>query len=134
MIKNNQSLISIREQCINERAKQETELMADLYQQNQISPCTFKQRQVKLEKWVTLQKSQVEHARVGFKQEWEKTMYLIEQTQSDQDFMRSKVDSRSSRKEDNVYSPTEQPSAAFITRLEKAFLPLSNELTLNISE
>lgn len=97
MIKNNQSLISIREQCINERAKQETELMADLYQQNQISPCTFKQRQVKLEKWVTLQKSQVEHARVGFKQEWEKTMYLIEQTQSDQDFMRSKVDSRSSR-------------------------------------
>ena len=48
--------------------------------------------------------------------------------------MRSKVDSLSSRKQDNVYSPTEQPSAAFITRLEKALLPLSNELTLNISE
>jgi hypothetical protein len=31
IIKNNQSLISIREQCINERARQETELMADLY-------------------------------------------------------------------------------------------------------
>jgi hypothetical protein len=71
---------------------------------------------------------------VGFKQEWEKTMQLIEQTQSDQDFMRSKVDSLSSRKQDNVYSPTEQPSAAFITRLEKALLPLSNELSLNISE
>lgn len=61
-------------------------------------------------------------------------MQLIEQTQSDQDFMRSKVDSLSSRKQDNVYSPTEQPSAAFITRLEKALLPLSNELSLNISE
>ncbi len=118
--------------------------MADLYQQNKISPSSFKRRQVKLESWVTLERTQIEQAKVGFKQEWEKTMLMIEQTKSDQEFMRSKVESLSSRRAEqtdsnepyaDILSPNEpQPSAEFITRLEKALLPLSSEMTLDISE
>jgi len=39
-----------------------------------MTPRTYEQKRLKLERWVSIQKSEIEKTKKGFKEEWEKTV------------------------------------------------------------
>ena len=45
-----------------------------------MTPRTYKKRQQQIERWVTLQRLDIEQTKQGLKEEWDKTVQMIEDT------------------------------------------------------
>ena len=66
-------------------------MITKLLNENQMTPRTYQQKKLKLEKWVSIQRKEIEQTKQGFKEEWEKTVQMIEETQKNVDNMRIKI-------------------------------------------
>lgn len=84
-------MIQFREECLVFRERKEKKALNTLFSQNQMTPRTYQQRKQKIEKWVSVQRAEIEKTKQGFKEEWEKTMQMIEDTQKNVDNMRIKI-------------------------------------------
>ena len=51
------------------------------FYQNLLTPRTYQKKKEQIEKWVSLQKREIEQTKLGFKEEWQKTVQMIEETQ-----------------------------------------------------
>lgn len=49
-------------------------MITKLLNENQMTPRTYQQKKLKLEKWVSIQRKEIEQTKQGFKEEWEKTV------------------------------------------------------------
>lgn len=69
-----------------------------------MTPRTYKHRQQQIERWVTLQRQEIEQTKLGFKEEWDKTVQMIEDTQRNVDMTRVKINSALLGVDSNSYS------------------------------
>ena len=67
-------MIQFREQCLEFREKKEKKNIKVLFLDNQMTPRTYKKRQQQIERWVTLQRLDIEQTKQGLKEEWDKTV------------------------------------------------------------
>jgi hypothetical protein len=67
-MKNNeyQKLIQFREECLVFRERKEKKHIYRLYRDNQLTPRTYKTRKEKIERWVSLQREELEQTKQGF--------------------------------------------------------------------
>lgn len=105
-MKNNeyQKLIQFHEECLQYREKKELRSINKLFQEQQMTPRTYKHRQQQIERWVTLQRQEIEQTKLGFKEEWDKTVQMIEDTQRNVDMTRVKINSALLGVDSNSYS------------------------------
>lgn len=61
-MKNNefQKLIQFREECLIFREKKEKKLINKLLNENQMTPRTYQQKKLKIERWVSIQRAEIE--------------------------------------------------------------------------
>jgi hydroxymethylglutaryl-CoA reductase len=62
-----------------------------LFKNNQCSPRTYHARREQIDKWVHIERLEIEKTKVTFQQEWDKTVKMIEDTQKSVDEIRSKI-------------------------------------------
>lgn len=77
-----------------------------------MTPRTYQQKKLKIERWVSIQRAEIEKTKQGFKEEWEKTVQMIEDTQKNVDKMKIIIGSvvNNNVTDSNSYS---QPSSRF---------------------
>jgi len=56
-----------------------------------MTPRTYKQRSLNIEKWVSLQRQEIAKSKQDFREEWDKTIQMIEETQKNVDYMKLKL-------------------------------------------
>ena len=56
-----------------------------------MTPRAYLHRKEQIEKWVTLQRIGIEQTKLGFQEEWDKTLQMIEETQKNVDFTKLKL-------------------------------------------
>jgi hydroxymethylglutaryl-CoA reductase len=62
-----------------------------MYKSRQFSPRTYNQRKEQLERWVTLEREEIQRSKKQFHEEWEKTVRMIEDTQKNVNIMREQI-------------------------------------------
>lgn len=78
-------MIKIREEAIAYREKATQKQINKMYSSKQISPRTFKRKNLELEHWVTKEKEEVKKTKKVFEEEWQKTANMIQHTQQNYD-------------------------------------------------
>ena len=82
-------MLKIREEAIAYREKTTLKYINKMFNQNKISPRTFKRKNLELEQWVTKEKDEVKKTKKKFEKEWQKTAKMMEITQqNDQNIRR----------------------------------------------
>jgi len=69
-----------------------------------LTPRTYQAKKEQIEKWVRFQKREIEQTKLGFKEEWQKTVNMIEETQKQLEFSKEKLNGALC--ESNSYSST----------------------------
>ncbi len=59
-----------------------------MFKTRQLSPRTYSQKNDQLEKWVTLEMEDIQKTKNQFKEEWDRTLEIIEETQKNVDIMK----------------------------------------------
>ena len=67
-------LIKFREDVIKYKEKKERRHIKKLFKENEVSPRTFQLKQKQIDRWVQLQKQEIEKTKTTFQEEWEKTI------------------------------------------------------------
>jgi hypothetical protein len=55
------------------------------------SPRSYQEKKNQIDKWVDIQKQDLQKTKLVFQQEWDKTVQMIEETQKNVDQMKEKV-------------------------------------------
>lgn len=74
-------MLKIREEAIAYREKTTQKQINKMYNQNKISPRTFKRKNLELDKWVTKEKEEVQKTKKKFEKESLKAAKMLEITQ-----------------------------------------------------
>lgn len=82
IMKNNeyQKLIKFREECLVFRERKERKHLKQLLVRNQVTPTSYQAKKEKIERWVQIERAELEKTKTAYKQEWEKTVHMIEET------------------------------------------------------
>lgn len=86
-----QQLISFREECLAIRERKERSHLKQLLRGNQVTPRSYSAKKEQIERWVSLERAELEKTKQSYKEEWVKTVSLIEETQRNVDLMRGKI-------------------------------------------
>lgn len=74
-------MLEVREEAIAYREKFTKKQINKLYDQNKISPRTFKRKNLELEQWVTKEHEEVRKTKKKFEEERQKTTKIMEYSQ-----------------------------------------------------
>ena len=80
-------LILWREEVLEDRRKKQGLLIKDMLKKKRISPKTYRKEQLRLEKWVTRQRNDLEMAKIDMQKGWRGTYDTVLRTQRDLMFM-----------------------------------------------
>ena len=74
------SLLAVREKALDYRVDKERKYIKKLYKAQQMTPRTYTQRREQLERWVRVEMAEIERAKGQVKEEWTRTVQMIEET------------------------------------------------------
>lgn len=76
MMNNNEymNLIEMREKALEYRKSKEKKFIRKMLKDKKFSPRTYTQRKEQLEKWVQVEKEEIQRTKTQFKAEWQKTV------------------------------------------------------------
>lgn len=84
-------LIKFREEILKFKEKSERKRVRKLFKQKEYSPRTYKAKNQQIDKWVQIQKQEIEQTKTNFQEEWDKTIQMIEDTQKNVNHIRTKM-------------------------------------------
>ena len=84
-------LIKFREEMLKFRERREKKIIKKQLNQNQFSPRTYKTKKQQIDRWVQVEKQEIEKTKTTFQEEWDKTVQMIEDTQKNMEQMKSKM-------------------------------------------
>ena len=73
-------LIKFREEMLKFRERREKKIIKKQLNQNQFSPRTYKTKKQQIDRWVQVEKQEIERTKTTFQEEWDKTVQMIEDT------------------------------------------------------
>ena len=73
------------------RERREKKIIKKQLNQNQVSPRTYKTKKQQIDRWVQVEKQEIERTKTTFQEEWDKTVQMIEDTQKNMDQMKTKM-------------------------------------------
>lgn len=84
-------MIKFREEWLVFKEKKENKAIQKLLKNNMCSPRSYQEKKNQIDKWVDIQKQDLQKTKLVFQQEWDKTVQMIEETQKNVDQMKEKV-------------------------------------------